>query len=62
VIWTTAEGFGGHYAAGPTDVGAGIMYPIIFVGLFLASAGLYLGLDSKLRTKLSRPFRWTTSS
>ena len=61
VIWTTAEGFGGPYVLGSTDIGAGIMYPIVFAGLFLASAGLHLGLDSKLRTKLNR-FRWTTST
>ena len=39
VIWTTAEGFGGPYTAGSTDIGAAIIYPLVFAGLFLSSAG-----------------------
>jgi DoxX len=45
VIWATAEGFGGPYAPGSTDIGSAIIYALVFVGLFLASAGLYYGLD-----------------
>jgi|SRR5579859_2587960 len=60
VGWSTAEGLGGSYKAGSTDIGAAIIYVIVFVGLFLSSAGLYLGFDGKLRTKLRR-FRWATS-
>jgi uncharacterized membrane protein YphA (DoxX/SURF4 family) len=54
VIWTTAEGFGGPYVAGSTDIGAAIIYPLVFAGLFLSSAGLFYGLDSKLTPKLGR--------
>lgn len=45
VIWSTAEGFGGPYKAGSTDVGAAIIAPWCFAGLCLSSAGLYYGFD-----------------
>ncbi len=54
VIWSTAEGFGGPYHAGSTDVGAAIIYPLVFAGLFLSSAGLYYGVDRKLTPALGR--------
>ena len=54
VIWTTAEGFGGPYTPGSTDIGGAIIYVIVFAGLFLATSGLYLGLDSRLTLKLGR--------
>ena len=34
LIWTTAEGFGGPYTAGSTDVGAAIIYAFVFAGLY----------------------------
>ncbi len=40
VIWATAEGFGGPYTPGSTDIGAAIMYVLVFGALFLANAGL----------------------
>jgi uncharacterized membrane protein YphA (DoxX/SURF4 family) len=52
VIWTTAEGFGGPYVAGSADIGAPIIYALVFVGLFLANAGMYYGLDQWLTNKL----------
>lgn len=52
VIWSTAEGFGGPYAAGSTDIGAAIIYVLVFAGLFLGSAGLYYGFDRKLTKAL----------
>jgi thiosulfate dehydrogenase [quinone] large subunit len=48
VIWSTAEGFGGPYAAGSTDIGAAIIYVLVFVALFLTNAGLIMGLDRRL--------------
>ena len=33
LIWSTAEGFGGPYTAGSTDVGASIIYVVVFLGL-----------------------------
>jgi uncharacterized membrane protein YphA (DoxX/SURF4 family) len=52
VIWSTAEGFGGPYQAGSTDIGAAIIYALVFAGLFLSSAGLYYGLDRRLTPRL----------
>jgi uncharacterized membrane protein YphA (DoxX/SURF4 family) len=54
VIWSTAEGFGGPYQAGSTDIGAAIIYVLVFAGLFLSCAGLYYGLDQKLTPKLGK--------
>jgi uncharacterized membrane protein YphA (DoxX/SURF4 family) len=54
VIWSTAEGLGGPYKAGSTDIGAAVIYVLVFAGLFLSSAGLYLGLDRKLTPALAR--------
>lgn len=54
VIWSTAEGFGGPYQAGSTDIGAAIIYALVFIALFLASAGLFIGLDGRLTPVLGR--------
>ncbi len=54
MIWSTAEGFGGPYMPGSTDIGTAIIYAIAFVGLFLSSSGLYLGLDRWLTPRLGR--------
>ncbi len=54
MIWSTAEGFGGPYMPGSTDIGTAIIYAIAFVGLFLASSGLYLGIDRWLTPRLGR--------
>lgn len=54
VIWSTAEGFGGPYKAGSTDIGAAIIYVLVFAGLFLSSAGLYYGVDRALTAKLGK--------
>jgi hypothetical protein len=54
VIWSTAEGFGAPYHSGSTDIGAAVIYVLVFTGLFLSSAGLYLGLDRRLTPALGR--------
>lgn len=54
MIWSTAEGFGGLYHAGATDVGTAIIYALVFAGLFLAQAGRHLGLDRRLAPLLGR--------
>ncbi len=33
LIWATAEGFGGPYTSGSSDIGTGIIYAVVFVGL-----------------------------
>lgn len=60
VIWTTAEGFGGPYQAGSTDIGTAIIYLLVFVALFLAQSGLHLGVDRRLTPRLGR-FGWLAS-
>jgi uncharacterized membrane protein YphA (DoxX/SURF4 family) len=32
-IWGTAEGFGGPYGPSSTDIGAAVMYAVVFIGL-----------------------------
>jgi uncharacterized membrane protein YphA (DoxX/SURF4 family) len=54
VIWSTAEAFGGPYKAGTTDIGAAIIYALVFTGLFFARSGLFLGLDKRLAPVLGK--------
>src|SRR5699024_1088122 len=35
LVWSTAEGFGGPYVAGATDVGAALIYVLLFIGLIV---------------------------
>ena len=60
VIWSTAEGFGGPYKAGSTDIGTAIIYFFVFVALFISQSGLYLGLDRRLTPMLGR-WGWLAS-
>jgi thiosulfate dehydrogenase (quinone) large subunit len=53
-IWSVPEGFGGPYVPGATDIGTGIIYALVFAGLFLASAGLTYGADQRLTSKIGR--------
>jgi uncharacterized membrane protein YphA (DoxX/SURF4 family) len=53
VIWSTAEGFGGPYAAGSTDIGAAIIYFLLHVALWLGKSWRYYSIDSLLRNKYS---------
>ena len=53
VIWSTAEGFGGPYAPGSTDIGAAIIYFIVFVALWLGKCWRYYGIDPLLYKKYS---------
>lgn len=52
VIWSTAEGFGGPYVVGFTDIGAAVIYIFVFALLYLTRAGLYFGVDGWLGGKL----------
>lgn len=54
VIWSTAEGLGGPYKIGSTDIGTAIIYVFVFALLFLSRAGLALGLDRRLTPRLGR--------
>ena len=35
IVWSTAEGFGGPYVAGATDIGCAVIYAFVFVALIL---------------------------
>jgi nitrite reductase (NO-forming) len=35
MIWSVAEGFGGPYGSGSTDIGTGIIYAVVFAGLLV---------------------------
>jgi len=48
IIWSTAEGFGGPYVVGSTDIGAAIIYVFVFALLYLTRAGLHMGYDRRL--------------
>lgn len=52
VIWSTAEGFGGPYVVGTTDIGAAVIYIFVFALLWQSRAGLYVGLDRHLGNRL----------
>lgn len=38
LIWSTAEGFGGPYTPGATDVGTGLIYALVFLSLLALNA------------------------
>jgi|ERR1039458_413926 nitrite reductase (NO-forming) len=37
LIWSTAEGFGGPYTSGVSDIGTAIIYAVVFLGLLCLS-------------------------
>lgn len=39
MLWATAEGFGGPYASGASDIGTAIIYALVFVALLVIDAG-----------------------
>ena len=53
VIWSTAEGFGGPYAAGSTDIGAAIIYVLVFAALLIGKSSEYWSVDAWLRSRKS---------
>lgn len=57
LIWTTAEGFGGPYGAGSTDVAASIVYVIVFIAFLATAAGSLWGVDARVQPRLRRA-RW----
>lgn len=51
VIWSTAESFGGPYIAGSTDIGAALIYVLVFVALYLGHCWEGISLDALLKKK-----------
>jgi thiosulfate dehydrogenase (quinone) large subunit len=54
IIWAVPEGIGGPYTTGATDVGTGIIYTLVFVLLYLTTAGVHLGYDRRVGKRLGR--------
>ncbi len=55
LIWSTAEGFGGPYTAGATDVGTGIIYALaaVFLLALNATAGTSrFSVDARLERRI----------
>jgi len=56
LIWGTAEGFGGPYTSGASDIGTAIIYAVVFAGLltlsYYAGAARY-SADYYLEKKIS---------
>jgi len=50
IIWSVAEGFGGPYAPGSTDIGCAIMYAFVAVALLFGESWKAYSLDA-LRVK-----------
>jgi thiosulfate dehydrogenase [quinone] large subunit len=51
VIWSTAEGFGGPYVAGSTDIGAAIIYVLLFFALWFGKSWRTWSIDGWLKKK-----------
>jgi uncharacterized membrane protein YphA (DoxX/SURF4 family) len=50
LIWATAEGFGGPYTSGSSDIGTAIIYAVVFLGLL---APARYSVDYYLEKKIS---------
>ena len=58
-VWSVAEGFGGPYMPGTTtDVGAAIIYSLLFLALLLVDAGRW-SLDTLIARKIPA-WRWVS--
>ncbi len=51
VVWSTAEGFGGPYAAGSTDIGTAIIYALVLLALWFGHAWEDLSLEKWLKKR-----------
>jgi len=47
IIWSVAEGFGGPYTPGVTDIGTGIIYVFVLVALWVGKSWQEYSLDSR---------------
>lgn len=51
VIWSTAEGFGGPYQAGSTDIGAAVIYILMFAALLISRSWEEFSIYKLRKTK-----------
>ena len=54
LIWSTAEGFGGMFENGATDIGTSPLYMAMFAGLIVVQGGKQHGLDGWLASRFPR--------
>ena len=54
LIWSTAEGFGGIFKSGATDIGTSPLYMAMFAGIIVVQAGRQHGLDGWLASRFPR--------
>lgn len=60
-IWSTAEGFGGPYTSGVTDIGTSIIYALVYPALLFGHAADAWSLDPVVRRYLG-PLRFLCAS
>ncbi|MDE1970129.1 MAG: DoxX family protein [Patescibacteria group bacterium] len=48
IIWSTAEGFGGPYKAGSTDIGTAVIYILVFAALLISKSWEEWSMDKYL--------------
>ena len=58
LVWAVGEGFGGPYASGATDIGAGIIYTLLFLTLLALSPPARLDRFSLDRLLVARYAWW----
>ncbi|MGH7996128.1 MAG: multicopper oxidase domain-containing protein, partial [Opitutaceae bacterium] len=61
LIWSTAEGFGGPYTAGATNIGPALIYMLLFVSLAIFArvlGGTPYSLDYHIERRFPRWGRW----
>lgn len=46
IIWSTAEGLGGPYVAGSTDIGASVIYIFVFIALWIGRSWRHYSIDN----------------
>ncbi len=58
LLWSIAEGFGGPYVAGSTDIGCAIIYAFMAMSLLLGTSWRAYSFDSFLQKKYPKFFLW----
>lgn len=54
VIWSTAEGFGGPYQAGSTDIGSAVIYVLVFAALLIGRSWERFSLDGMIARRRAK--------
>jgi thiosulfate dehydrogenase (quinone) large subunit len=62
LIWSVAEGFGGPYVAGSTDIGCAVIYIFVAIALWLGASWRAYSIDAELEKKYPNFFLWKDSA